>query len=104
MGLSILELSDLAEPVRVKIDLPPVRIGDRVSLQFSLRRKHLGRHEVLDVQGEYKVTSHVVDTTKPATCQIVQVASLGKAPSWRAVKARQPPKIAPARSPRTIVT
>lgn len=101
---TLLELSDLTEPPKVKIDLPPMRVGDRLRLRFTLQRRHLGRHEVLEVQGEFKVVSHIVDTTKSSTCQIVQVASMGKSPAWRAVKAPPARKLAPARSPRTTVT
>jgi hypothetical protein len=68
-----------------------------------LERQHLGRHEVLDVTGEHRVVSMVLDAARGRSCQIVQVTSTGKVPSWRAVKKTKPRRLAPARSPKTIV-
>jgi hypothetical protein len=105
MPLAILELVDLSNPPQVKIDIPLVRLGDTIRLAFSLKREHLGRTEVLSVSGEYKVMHMVLDTTRGSTCQIVQVASTGKAPAWVAVKSSKPePKtLAPARFKRTLI-
>lgn len=105
MPLAILDLVDLSDPPQVKIDIPLVRLGDTVRLAFSLKRQHLGRSEVLAVSGEYKVMHVVLDTTRGSPCQIVQVASTGKSPSWVAVKSSKPePKtLAPARFKRTLV-
>jgi hypothetical protein len=104
MALALLELSDLTEPQRVKIDLPTAHLGDRLRLNFTLERRHAGRTEVLAVTGEFKVISVVIDTTLGRTCQIVQVASTGKAPAWLAIKNRKPIRLPPARAPKMIVT
>ena len=103
MALTFLELADVPDAQRVRIDLPALRQGDRVLLRFRLERQHLGRHEVLDVTGEHRVMSLLIDASQGNPCQIVQVASTGKAPFWRAVKRPKPRRLAPARSPRTVV-
>ena len=103
MALTFLELVDLPGAPRVRIDLPPLHQGNLVLLHFRLERQHLGRNEVLDVTGEHRVTSVLLDASRGRPCPIVQVASTGKAPAWRAVKRPKPKRLAPARSPRTVV-
>lgn len=102
---TILELTDVPNRPRVRKDLPgPLRIGDRVRLAFRLARMNGGRSELLEVKGDFKVISVSFDGTDLPR-QILQVESIGKTPSWQAVKktrlSRQ--KLSPACSPRTTV-
>ena len=98
---TILTLSDLTDAPRVKLVLPSLRVGDRVKLAFRLRRQNGGRSEVLDVGGEFRVSS----VTLSVDHQAVSVESVGKAPAWRAVRKEAvlqrvlPPACSPARSP-----
>jgi len=101
--LSVLELTDLDGPPKAKIDLPLVRLGDRLHFDFKLRRVHGGRTEVLAVSGEYKVIEFFTDATNGAR-QVVRVAATGKAPTWQAVKKDRPRQLAPARSPKVTLT
>ena len=103
MALTFLELVDLPGAPRVRIDLPPLHQGNLVLLQFRVERQHLGRNEVLEVTGEHRVTSVLLDASRGRPCPIVQVASTGKAPAWRAVKRPKPKRLAAARSPRTLI-
>jgi hypothetical protein len=103
MALTFLELTDLPGTPKVRIDLPQLHAGSRVLLHFRLERQHLGRNEVLDVAGEFHVVSVMNDAVRGRGCQIVQVTSTGKVPTWRAVKRPKLRHLAPARSPRTVV-
>ena len=103
MALIFLELIDLPSAPRVQMDLPMLHQGNLVILRFRVERQYLGRNEVLDVTGEHRVVSVLLDASKGRPCQIVQVASTGKAPSWRAVKRPKPKRLALARSPRTAI-
>jgi len=99
---TILQLDDVSGQPRVKLDLPvPLRVGDRVRLRFRVRRQNGGRTEVLDVEGEFRVSS--VNLT--AEHQILSVdTAVGKVPTWRAVKKDIPfeRQIPPARFPPTV--
>lgn len=99
---SLLVLSEVAAP-QVKLDLPRVRVGDHLNLQFRLERQQNGRSEVLDVQGEFRVTKVVLQVDGR---QVVHVDAIGKAPAWRAVRKKKLPvrKLGPTRYPRTIVS
>lgn len=103
MALTFLSLDDVDAP-RVRMDLPPVHLGDILVLEFRLQRTNQGRDEILVVRGEHKVTYRVLDATGiPA--QVIRVASTGIAPVWRAVKkkpARR--KLGPARFPKTTIS
>ena len=84
------------------MDLPsPLRIGDKLKLHFRVKRAHGGRSEVLDIDGEYRISVLSFEANR----QILQVESLGIVPSWRAVKRTPEFKrvIPPAKSPRTVV-
>lgn len=103
MAATFLHLDDVDAP-KVHISLPPLRIGDKVLLAFRLQRKHLGRDEVLTVQGEFRITSVVVDATQRGGArQIIHVNALGVAPSWQAVKRKDPKVLGKPRYPRTTV-
>lgn len=95
MGRTFLVLADLADSSRVRYDLPLVHLGQQIQLRFHLERQHLGRHEVLDVDGAFRVTGQTLEATGDGPCQIVQVQSTGKAPSWQAVKKAKPKRLAP---------
>jgi hypothetical protein len=102
---TILVFSDLKDSPRVAKSLPDtLRIGDHLVLDLTVRRKNGGRTEELRVNGEFRVTSSVLDArTTPQ--RLVSVEALRVAPIWKAVK--NPPswarKMPPARFPRTRV-
>lgn len=103
---TLITFSDVAGKPCVRKDLPsPLRIGDKVRLEFRLSRTNSGRHEVLDVKGEFKVVSVSFDATASPR-QLLLVESSGKEPTWRAIKkaAPTPRRMAPARFPPTEVT
>jgi hypothetical protein len=102
MALAVLEFSDLSEPQRVKIDLPTVHLGDRIRLAFTLRRKRQGRDEMLSISGEYKVMNVLLEA-RSHPHQIIQVASTGVSPAWKAIKSTKAKRLAPAKSVKTIV-
>ncbi len=99
-----IELADTFGRPRIRKDFPgPLRIGDRIKLGFRLGRVNQGRHEVLEVKGDFKVSSVSFDGTEIPR-QLIQVEAVGKEPTWRAVK--KPPagrQVAPARFPPTVV-
>ena len=83
---TILTVAEVAEAT-VKMTLPaPLRVGDRLTLRFRLRRQHQGRTEALEVLGVYRVVSSAVGAQHHA----VEVESTGLAPRWRAVKKERP--------------
>ena len=99
---TILTLADLSDAPKVKLTLPvPLRAGDRLKLGFRLRRQNVGRSEVLDVNGEFRVASVILSAEQ----QLVSVESVGKAPAWRAVRKdtgwKRP--LPPARFPPTLL-
>ncbi len=102
---SIVVMSEVAGAPKVKLDLPsPLRIGDKVTLRFRVKRRSAGRSEVLDVDGEFRVSGLCFEG---GSCgrQVLEVAAAGKVPSWRAVKRSSEFRrvIPPAKSPRTVV-
>lgn len=74
----------LGEP-QLRIDLPLMRLGDRIVLKAVLHRMKGGRTEELRLDGEFRVTSVVVDARGQAR-QILHVASVGITPTWRSIK------------------
>lgn len=100
---TIIELRDVTGNPKVKLDLPsPMRLADKIQLNFRLARQHAGRSEVLDVVGEFHVTSVSFDLTAGPARQVLVVASkTGVTPSWRAVKksTTTPRKLGPAKAP-----
>ncbi len=101
---TILEIIDLAPAPKARLDLPLSRVGDRLRLRFLLQRKNKGRTEVLNVQGDYRVSAAVLESNEHGLGQALQIASTGAAPAWRAVKNEIRRRLAPAKNPRTIVT
>lgn len=99
---TLLSLIDVPNSPQVKLPLPvPLRVGDRVRLSFRLRRQNKGRLEVLDVLGEYRVSSVLLSQDH----QYLGVESIGTTPSWRAVKKDLPfrRQVPPARFPPTLL-
>jgi hypothetical protein len=82
----------------------PLRIGDPLGLRFKIARQTNGRHEVLEVNGQVRVTAVGFDLTTAPRRQLLTVESVGKPPTWVSVK--KPPQkdpLALAISPRTPV-
>ena len=101
--VSLLVLTEVAGVPKVKMELPStLRLGDKLALKFKLKRTRQGRSEVLEVQGDFRISSVRYDGLR----QILEVeTAIGKVPSWRAVK-RVPEAervIPPAKSARTVV-
>lgn len=93
---SIVELSEVTGRPRVKMTLPyPLQHGSRVALNFRLQRENSGRHEVLEVTGDFRVES-----VSYGEHQTLSVQAVGKVPTWRSVKKLPPVArvLAPARS------
>lgn len=104
---TLVELSDVSGKPKVKLALPaPLRLGDPVRLRFRLRRQNVGRTEVLDVDGPFRVTTVGFDAAGGPPRQVLTVESAsGLSPTWKAIKKEAPAarRMAPARSPRTAV-
>ena len=100
---SLVVMSEVIGAPRIKLELPStLRLGDKLALKFKLKRTNQGRSEVLEVQGDFRVSSVSYDGMR----QILEVETVvGKVPSWRAVKRSSEPRriVPPARSPRTVV-
>lgn len=104
---TVIELIDVSgTPPRVKMVLPPLRVSDKVQLDFTLDRQNGGRYEVLKVAGEFRVAKALTDASTGVPHPVLQLESTQKAPAWRAVKKpadRGRKELAPARSPRTLL-
>lgn len=94
------------QPMALLSDVPaPLRIGDPLGLRFRLTRQSGGRHEVLEVNGQFRVTAVGFDVSVVPRRQLLTLQSLGKPPTWVSVKKpSQRGLLAPAISPRTPVT
>lgn len=83
---SLLKLDDIEDLAPIRISLPaPLHIGTRLKLRFPIQRRNGGRTEVLTVDGEFKVTGVVIDARGDAK-QLVSVAAVGAAPTWKSIK------------------
>ncbi len=86
--LTVITLEDLKDRPQVKLALAhPLRAGDRIQLNFRLKRLSHGRQEVLLVKGIYRVAEAIVDQEGR---QSLKVESTGLAPSWQAVRKEAP--------------
>lgn len=104
--VSIIKFDDVNGQPMVKLGgLPePLRVGDPLGLRLRTTRITNGRHEVLDVNGQFRVTAVGFDASTMPRRQLLTVESVQKPPTWRAVKKPpQKPALSPARSPRTPV-
>jgi hypothetical protein len=105
--MSVVRLEDVNGTPSVKIpELPtPLRVGDILALRFRLSRHTGGRDEVLDVEGQFRVTVIAgFDATVFPRRQLLSVESTTVPPKWRSIKKtpeRRP--LAPLRSPRTPI-
>ena len=103
--LSVVRLSDVNGTPVVKMDLPGIlRVGDPLRLSFTVRRVNGGRHEILDVEGTFKVEAVGIDASALPHRQMLRIASAGKPPTWRSVK--KPPvgrRLGPTRFPPTPI-
>jgi hypothetical protein len=104
--LTMLKIIGVKGEPKVLIDLPGLlRIGDPISLRFKLSRVTLGRSEILDVNGRFRVDAVGLDASSWPRKQLVSVDPIGSAPSWQAIK-KNPPKgrrLPPAKSERTSI-
>ena len=102
---SVVKFDDVKQSPEVRMALPsPIPIGSKLRLAFTLSRTNKGRTEELRVNGEFQVTSVIIDTTKGKVVQVVTVSATGLAPSWVAVKNQAATKkLAPTHSGPTKV-
>jgi hypothetical protein len=101
-----LKLDDVnGRPMVLLSDVPsPLRIGDPLGLRFRIARQNGTRHEVLDVNGQFRVSAVGFDLSVTPRRQLLTVEAIGKPPTWVSVK--KPPSrapLGPAISPRTPV-
>jgi|SRR6478609_3650174 len=104
--LSVLKIDDVHGEPKVRLELPSLlRKGDPIALRFRLERANGGRHEVLNVNGRFRVTAVGLDASFTPHRQLLTVEALEVAPIWVAVKKSStvPRRLAPAVSPRTPV-
>lgn len=103
---SVVVLSEVAGVPKVKMDLPShLRLGDKLTLHFRVKRSNNGRSEILDVDGEFRISGLRYETGSNRQIIEVETGTAGKVPSWRAVKKTPEFKrvIPPAKSPRMLV-
>jgi hypothetical protein len=93
------------KPMALLSDVPtPLRIGDPLGLRFRTTRHNAGRLEVLEVDGQFRVTAVGFDLGVAPRRQLLTVEAVGKPPTWVSVrKPAQRGSLAPAISPRTPV-
>jgi hypothetical protein len=101
-----IKLDDVnGKPMVLLSNVPcPLRVGDTLGLRFRVTRQTNGRSEVLEANGQFRVTAVGFDLAAHARRQLLTVEALGKPPTW--VSVRRPPqraRLAPAISPRTPV-
>lgn len=90
---TILELSDVKNRPKVRLDLPfPLRIGDRIAVSFCLQERFNGRLNLLEVQGELRVTSVSFDATGGLIQRISVESADGQPFVWKSVKSPQEQK------------
>ncbi len=103
--LTVVQLADVKGQPKAKLELPRLQIGDPVGLRFQLNRRNGGRTEVLEVDGQFRVTARGVDASQGLPRQLLSAEAVGKAPTWRSVKnaAHGARRLGPAVFPRTPV-
>lgn len=98
---SVIVIDEVKDSPSLRMDLPAVLpIGERLRFKTMIRRKNGNRTEELRVEGLFRVTEVVIDTTCVPAKQLLKVSSLGVTPSWRAIRNPLPEvrKLAPTRS------
>jgi hypothetical protein len=105
--LSIVKLSDVKGQPTAKLDLPGLlRIGDPIGLHFSIEKQNdNGRTEVLQVNGQFRITAVGFDASGCPSRQLLSVEATGRAPTWRSIKkrVRGARRLSPAVFPKTSV-
>lgn len=104
--LSVVKLIDVNGEPRVKMELPPLRIGEPIALRFKVERTNGGRHEVLLVDHRFRVIAVGCDARSGTARQLLSVETLdGKSPTWQSIKKPRtsPRRLSPAVNPRTVV-
>lgn len=103
--LSIVQLEEVNGTPKAKLDLPQAQIGDPIGLRFKIQRKSNGRTEVLNVDGQFRVTARGLDASSGPSRQLLSVEPIGAAPKWHSVKnhAQNPRRLSPAISPKTSI-
>lgn len=85
--LTVINLAEINGEPKVKLDLPPMRVGEPIALRFRLERTHGGRHEVLLVDHKFRVTALGVEARGDLPRQLLSVELIdSKGPVWTAVK------------------
>ena len=104
---TIIEFADVSDCPKAELLLPSgLRIADQIELDFTLTRTNpSGRYEVLEINGEFRVSKASVRPFKGLPHPHIQIESTGKSPAWRAVKKPQSGirQIPPACAPRTVI-
>jgi hypothetical protein len=84
---SVITFDEVKDSPSVRMDLPAIpSLGERILLRFVLRRRNGPRSEELHIEGEYRVTEVVLDTTCAPSKSRIKVQAKGLTPSWRAVR------------------
>lgn len=104
--VTVVRLEDVnGQPVVKLGGVPaPLKVGDHMGLKFRIARNSNGRHEVLDVNGQFQIKAVGFDASVVPRRQLLSVESLVKPPTWRSIrKTPQRAALAPAKSPRTSI-
>ncbi len=103
---SLVQVAELKDAPLVWMTLPyPLRVGDTLLLDFTLRRRKGTRTEELKVQGEYKVLTVLFDLKRGRPRQGLVVEAKGLSPSWKAIRSTPlaSRSFRPAKAPKTVV-
>lgn len=103
--LTELIFSEIIGTPIAKLDLPFLRLGEKITLTCTLILHKQGRTYKIELhQAGYKVRELRIENSKSGAKQIANVASVtDKEPSWKTVRGFQRPKPPKAVQPRTIV-
>lgn len=97
--ISLLTFSDLKGLVVRKMLPVPIRIGDSINLEATIRRVRNRRTEEAVLNGEYRVTQVSWDARGPYLHQCVTVEATKVAPVWKSVRsAPKRTRLAPTRT------
>jgi len=95
--LTLFVFADLKEPFTARSGVcGRLRLGERVILPPAVfTRKRKGRTEALQVAGVYRAEEVTVQCDGRVWSQVVKIASVGAAPSWRNIKNPLPRTLGP---------
>lgn len=85
MSPAVVTFIDVPGEPKVRLELPLVRLGDKLELQLCIQRRNAGRTEELRVSGEFRVTALTLDA-RGRVRQLIQVSASGVTPRWHPVK------------------